>query len=641
MKRITIILLFISAFFSLDAYPSTKSDKALFDSLLCEYNKLPQNRKRFDFMQNVIQLYSFNGLNYLIKKSILDAQCQDDEDNELLMIYCLFCYYYNKGDNINMDKTFQEIRNKSYAYQQYFYYFSSWYYQLLCYCGYGQVEYVIQQAKQMEKEAKALKDETGMNYSQVILGSAYLSAGRYQESIKHYLLVLKNKIYFDLQLLLYIQIADAYTSNSQYNKALYYIAAERKLLYYHIDKNKIKYESWKSRLMDNERRCAYNYLKLGNISQAKIHLDKTDKLRPTEYFAPYEQLYHSTWAEYYCDVKDWKSCIREINLALSIDNSDDIWGQQSIRLSKAKYLWKSGNKKAALDAFAVALQKGDTIINDIRVKQAEIVKQNFLIKKELLKKVTMDRSKQLRILIFSLLILCIVILVSYRIIHAHWLLLKDKQRTLAANEMAIKAKNMKEIFIKNVINDINAPLDNVVALSKELSLHRDELPVEKKEEYAHSIKDNSDRLIVLVTSVLDLSRLESGMMKFNVSRVEVVQLFRDAVSKKGLYGKEQNITFETEIESSFIDIDQSRLLELFSSLLVPLVGAELICRMRSEQNGKKIIIEVIGSSLSCADLTRLQEIRNQINSLFLKVFNGSYLIYNGMITITLIPADSD
>lgn len=131
MKRITIILLFISAFFSLDAYPSTKSDKALFDSLLCEYNKLPQNRKRFDFMQNVIQLYSFNGLNYLIKKSILDAQCQDDEDNELLMIYCLFCYYYNKGDNINMDKTFQEIRNKSYAYQQYFYYFSSWYYQLL------------------------------------------------------------------------------------------------------------------------------------------------------------------------------------------------------------------------------------------------------------------------------------------------------------------------------------------------------------------------------------------------------------------------------------------------------------------------------------------------------------------------------
>ena len=290
-----------------------------------------------------------------------------------------------------------------------------------------------------------------------------------------------------------------------------------------------------------------------------------------------------------------------------------------------------------MDVFAVALQKGDTIINNIRVKQAEVVKQNFLIKEELLRKVTMDRSKQLRILIFSLLILCIVIVVSYRIIHAHWLLVKDKQKTLAANEMAIKAKNMKEIFIKNVINDINAPLDNVVALSKELSLHRGELSVEKKEEYAHNIKDNSDHLIVLVTSVLDLSRLESGMMKFNLSSVDVVQLFRDAISKKGLYGEEQNIIFETKIESSLIEIDQSRLLELFSSLLVPLVGAELICEMRGEQNGGKIIIEVIGSSLSGANLTRLQEIRNQINSLFLKVFNGSYLIYNGMITISLCP----
>ena len=103
------------------------------------------------------------------------------------------------------------------------------------------------------------------------------------------------------------------------------------------------------------------------------------------------------------------------------------------------------------------------------------------------------------------------------------MLRKDEAETRAVSELARKANHMKDI-----VDDIKIPLDSVVHLSKLLSVERDTLSTEQRTEYSSSITVNAEKLITLVNNVLDLSRLESGMMRFDVQSYDVVQLCRDA-----------------------------------------------------------------------------------------------------------------
>ena len=130
-------------------------------------------------------------------------------------------------------------------------------------------------------------------------------------------------------------------------------------------------------------------------------------------------------------------------------------------------------------------------------------------------------------------LLIIILVFTVRTLYFRSLLRKDEAETRAVSELARKANHMKDIFLKNIVDDIKIPLDSVVHLSKLLSVERDTLSTEQRTEYSSSITVNAEKLITLVNNVLDLSRLESGMMRFDVQSYDVVQLCRDAVYMAG------------------------------------------------------------------------------------------------------------
>lgn len=68
--------------------------------------------------------------------------------------------------------------------------------------------------------------------------------------------------------------------------------------------------------------------------------------------------------------------------------------------------------------------------------------------------------------------------------------------------------------------NIRIPLNNVVGFSQLLSTDN-ELDEEERKEYSGIIQTNSGELIQLVNDVLDLSRLEANMMKFQLQDCNV------------------------------------------------------------------------------------------------------------------------
>jgi PAS domain S-box-containing protein len=137
---------------------------------------------------------------------------------------------------------------------------------------------------------------------------------------------------------------------------------------------------------------------------------------------------------------------------------------------------------------------------------------------------------------------------------------KEKNRA----EMADKAKSE---FLANMSHELRTPLNAVIGFSELLSsLMIDE----KQQSYANSIRIAGKSLLTLINDILDLSKIEAGMMEIKTNAVsirsiirEIEQIFTAKTEKKGL-------DFIVEIENNIPEtllLDEARIRQIFLNLV--------------------------------------------------------------------------
>lgn len=95
----------------------------------------------------------------------------------------------------------------------------------------------------------------------------------------------------------------------------------------------------------------------------------------------------------------------------------------------------------------------------------------------------------------------------------------------------------------------------------------DSSPAEK-EQYCDIIQKNSDLLLHLINDILDISRMESGRIKFVWEECDVVELCQTALSTVE-YGRKTSalFLFETPVPSLVVKTDAQRLKQVLINLL--------------------------------------------------------------------------
>ena len=88
---------------------------------------------------------------------------------ELIMCHEIFRYSHYRGDLPKMEQALAQLKECSYRHQFYNYYYSSWEAVLDIYCSKGNIEYAIQQAKQMRAEAEKAGFTEGIYTSYMVL----------------------------------------------------------------------------------------------------------------------------------------------------------------------------------------------------------------------------------------------------------------------------------------------------------------------------------------------------------------------------------------------------------------------------------------------------------------------------------------
>ena len=131
--------------------------------------------------------------------------------------------------------------------------------------------------------------------------------------------------------------------------------------------------------------------------------------------------------------------------------------------------------------------------------------------------------------------------IGERIIINFYDLTKRKQEESAlirARDEAEAANRAKSEFLANMSHEIRTPLNAVIGFSELLS----DMAMDRKQmSYTRSIKTAGKSLLTLINDILDLSKIEAGMMQIQLSPVEIGSLFDElkeifetAIGSKGL-----------------------------------------------------------------------------------------------------------
>ena len=109
--------------------------------------------------------------------------------------------------------------------------------------------------------------------------------------------------------------------------------------------------------------------------------------------------------------------------------------------------------------------------------------------------------------------------------------------------IAIEAKDeMQKNFLSNVSHDLKTPMTTIAGFVD--GILDGAIPPDKQEYYLNIIKNEVKRLSRLVTSLLDLSRLQSGDRKFDFKQFNICELTRQTV-----------LSFENQLEEKKLDVE--------------------------------------------------------------------------------------
>ena len=150
------------------------------------------------------------------------------------------------------------------------------------------------------------------------------------------------------------------------------------------------------------------------------------------------------------------------------------------------------------------------------------------------------------------LIAFLLILLSMRE-HRHKKDILDTERTMAEEvirlrEKAEESNRLTSAFLANMSHEIRTPLNAIVGFSTLISESEDK---EEIKEFAKIIHANNELLLNLINDILDMSKIEAGILDFLYTEVEINELIQ-TLWRSYRFKIKEGVEFRTEL-ANFIN----------------------------------------------------------------------------------------
>ena len=142
----------------------------------------------------------------------------------------------------------------------------------------------------------------------------------------------------------------------------------------------------------------------------------------------------------------------------------------------------------------------------------------------------------------------------------------------AKNKMEETLKIQDEIF-SNISHELKTPLNVIFSTNQlmEFYLKNDSFEANNKKvsNGINIIKQNCYRFTKLINNIIDISKIESGFLKLNLSNENIVNITEDIVQSVSDYIKVKglNIIFDTNTEEKIIACDPDKIERIILNLI--------------------------------------------------------------------------
>lgn len=146
---------------------------------------------------------------------------------------------------------------------------------------------------------------------------------------------------------------------------------------------------------------------------------------------------------------------------------------------------------------------------------------------------------------------------------------KDTEARLnEALQKAQRSDQLKSMFLANMSHEIRTPLNAIVGFSTLLASEVEELSAEEINEFSSLIEKNSQLLMVLISDILDLSKIESDTMEFHLQDVSLDMVLNDiAKSQKMNMPKGVEMILDLPEHLPLLHTDPARLGQVVNNLI--------------------------------------------------------------------------
>ncbi|MEJ5052835.1 response regulator [Sphingobacterium sp. MYb382] len=144
---------------------------------------------------------------------------------------------------------------------------------------------------------------------------------------------------------------------------------------------------------------------------------------------------------------------------------------------------------------------------------------------------------------------------------------ESRRELILAKEEAEEARKSKELFLANMSHEIRTPINGIMGIIhilKESSLD------EEQRDWLNRLDNVSESLLLIVNDILDISKIDSGMMKVEQENFSIKQKLTDISNIFKLKAQDKKLDFEVDIDNklpTYIKSDQLRLQQIIYNFI--------------------------------------------------------------------------
>lgn len=159
------------------------------------------------------------------------------------------------------------------------------------------------------------------------------------------------------------------------------------------------------------------------------------------------------------------------------------------------------------------------------------------------------------------------ILIQQELIKKNKELEESRMELLKTKEEAIQARKSKEIFLANMSHEIRTPINGIMGIMH--MFKSSELSNEQKD-WLKRLDNASQSLLLIINDILDLSKIDSGMLKIEYEDFSLTKMIEDIERIFKIKANHKQLDFQIEVGESvpqYIRYDSLRLQQIISNFI--------------------------------------------------------------------------